>query len=412
MNQLHALFRTVSTVLAAVAVCLGVGWAIYRDSVQASQQAPSTQAAGDDRLIVEYVGLQRRALTERVALVGSLVAHAEVQVRARTGGYITALPFDLGDRVDRGETIIRFDDLEQREAVANAEAAVQVIQAQLKARSASHLEAGQLVERLKTLEASGVSTPQQQDEALAALAIAAAEVELEQARLAQAESDVARSRLALEEMALTTPISGFIGERLVDVGDLANPNEPLLRIVDLASVHTEVHVVERSYPRINVGVPAIVEVDALPDEQFRGTVIRKAPVLDPQTRTAAVQIEIPNPGFRLKPGMYARVSLLFDAERSADVVPVASVVEGAGESKIFLAEGGDDDAQVRALTVETGLSDGEFIEILSPIGEDARIITLGSRMVVDGQQVRAVSAPPSSPVARAGTDPGPSGSAE
>ncbi len=412
MNRLHSLFRTAATVLLAIAVCLGVGWAIYRDAAEASQQGPTAATKDDNRLVVEYVGLQRRALTERVALVGSLVPNAEVQVRARTGGYITALPFDLGDRVDRGEMVIRFDDSEQQEAVASAAAAVQVIQAQLKARSAKHLEAGQLVQRLKTLEASGVSTPQQQDAALAALAIAAAEVELEQARLAQAESDLARSRLALEETSLPSPISGFVGERLVDVGDLANPNEPLLRIVDLASVHTEVHVVERSYTRIEVGVPAIVEVDALPDEQFRGTVIRKAPVLDPQTRTAAVQIEIPNPGFRLKPGMYARVSLLFDAERSADVVPVAAVVKGAGESKVFLAEGGEEDARVRAVTVETGLTDGEFVEILSPIEEDARIITLGSRMVVDGQQVRAVSAPPLSPVAHVEPEPGPHGAAE
>src|SRR5206468_8021511 len=101
----------------------------------------------------------------------------------------------------------------------------------------------------------------------------------------------------------------------------AGANTPLLSVVDLSTVRLVANLIEKDFRRIQKGLTAVVEVDAFPGEKFTGQVSRVAPVFDAATRTAVMEIEVPNPGFRLKPGMYARVSLIVDRQTDAVTVP-------------------------------------------------------------------------------------------
>src|SRR5690606_11445252 len=92
-------------------------------------------------------------------------------------------------------------------------------------------------------------------------------------------------------------------------GGFASTNQPVFSVVDIRPVRLVANLVERDFRRVQAGTPARVEVDAFPGEQFNGRVGRVAPVFDPQTRTAQMEIEVPNPDGRLKPGMYARVTM-------------------------------------------------------------------------------------------------------
>ena len=108
---------------------------------------------------------------------------------------------------------------------------------------------------------------------------------------------------------ITSPVSGFVGKRVLDPGAWVTPNTPFISVVDIAVVRLIANIVEKDIRRITSGLPADVAVDAYPGEKFVGKVAHIAPVLDPATRTGQIEVEIANPSFRLKPGMYARVSV-------------------------------------------------------------------------------------------------------
>ena len=108
-------------------------------------------------------------------------------------------------------------------------------------------------------------------------------------------------------------------------------------MVDIRTVRMVANLVERDMRRVPVGTAANVEVDAYPGEMFKGRVSRVAPVFDPATRTAEFEIEVPNVGYRLKPGMYSRVQLTINTRSDAITVPRNALVDLAGKTGVFVA---------------------------------------------------------------------------
>jgi RND family efflux transporter MFP subunit len=147
--------------------------------------------------------------------------------------------------------------------------------------------------------------------------------------------------------------------------------------------------VEKGFKRVTAGVSAIVSVDAFPGEDFEGQVSRVAPVFDPATRTAQMEIEVPNPGFRLKPGMYARVKLTVERRPDALTVPRSAVVDTEGKRGVFVIQ----DNAAHFLEVQSGLSDGTRIEIVDGLKEGQQVITTGALALREGDRV-TLPAPP------------------
>ena len=101
---------------------------------------------------------------------------------------------------------------------------------------------------------------------------------------------------------ITSPVNGFVARRAADPGAFVSQNAPVVDVVDISRVRLVVNVVEKDLKIVGVGDATDVEVDAFPGEKFTGRIARVSPVLDPATRTFPIEIEIPNPTFRLKPG--------------------------------------------------------------------------------------------------------------
>lgn len=376
---------------ACTAIAMVVGWLVYDKSVK-DVQVP-TKTIIPEPITVQVTRSTTKTLEKRINLVGNLEAGSQVEVRTRYSGYIKSMPFDVGDRIKEGDVILELNDSENRELVSKAEAALSVAKAQLKAQITSQELAQKAYDRLLVLQKSGVSTRQQMEEAQASLAIQEAQTELEQARVDQAGADLEQSRLRLQENKIIAPTSGFLAERLVDIGDLAKPDVALMKIVNLDHVRTVVHIVEKDYEDVKIGQQAAITVDTFPDQTFSGHVKRKAPVLDPQTRTAAVHIEIPNEDFALKPGMHARVQIVFEHRPETKVLPIASLTrrkDGPG-SAVFII--GGNPPMTHRRNIEVGINDGELVEILSGINAEDLVITLGNRLVDEGQTVTPVEVP-------------------
>ena len=376
---------------ACTAIAMIIGWFVYEQSVRDTQTAPKTIIT--QPIAVQVTRSTEKSLVKRINLVGNLEAGSQVEIRTRYSGYIKSMPFNVGDRIKAGDVILELNDSENQELVSKSKAALTVAKAQLRAQVTSEELAQKAYQRLLVLKKSGVSTNQQMEEAIANQAIAKAQTELEQARVEQAESDLEQSRLRLQENKILAPTNGFLAERLVDVGDLAKPDVALMKIVNLDHVRTIVHIVEKDYEDVKIGQKANITVDTFPNKTFSGHVIRKAPVLDPQTRTAAVYIEIPNSDFSLKPGMHARVQIVFEQRHKTNVLPVASLTrrkDGPG-SAVFIIGGNPPVTERR--NIEVGINDGELVEIISGINPRDLVITLGNRLVDEGQKVTPIEVP-------------------
>src|SRR4029453_1335791 len=126
-----------------------------------------------------------------------------------------------------------------------------------------------------------------------------------------------------------------------------------------------------------------VEVDPFPGEIFPGRIARVSPVLDPATRTAPIEIEIPNGDYRLKPGMYARVGITTDVKKDALVVPVNAVVDLGGRRGVFQPQG--DSAVFHS--VQVGTEEKDLTEILGGVREGDLVITTGAGALRDGDRV-------------------------
>ena len=371
----------------AVLLCLGVGYYAYEGSLASTETKPRPKK--DESVSVEVVSSQRCDLNERVDLVGSLEAVDQVQLRSRIIGYLEKLPFDVGDSVEANDIVVELNELTYLERISKATEAKNVAIAQRKAAVARRDQITVEVERLKELAADGVGTEQQQEDAQAKLTVAEAEIGLEEARVSEASAELKRASEALDELKIVTPISGVVAERTVEVGDLAKSEEVLIRIVNLNRIRTIVHVVERDYEKIRKGQEASIEVDSVSGETFTGNVIARAPVIDPETRTARVIIDIENQGKLLKPGMHARVTIVASRRDDAQVIPISALQERNGRQFVFVSE---EERVARRRFVTTGIRDGELVEVLTGIEPEASVITLGSRLIQDGASISATRA--------------------
>ena len=227
----------------------------------------------------------------------------------------------------------RLEDREIVEQINQAEATYNVSQATIRQREADLKLAKNNLERSRSLFERDLLPRQTFDDTDARYQAAVAQLELSQAQMAQSKARLDELKINLANTVITSPVDGFIGKRTLDPGASVGVNTSFISVVDIRTVRLVINVIEKDLRRITLGTAGEVEVDAYPGEKFEGRVARLAPILDPATRTAQVEIEIPNPGFRLKPGMYARVRFTVEQHDNALVVPTGRRRRSAGQDR-------------------------------------------------------------------------------
>jgi RND family efflux transporter MFP subunit len=338
---------------------------------------------GGGLLTVDTAPVTRADLIEYITVVGNLIGEATVDVSPRASGRIEAVFVKLGDRVAKGQPVAKMDDRDLREQVAQIEANLDVNTATLTQRESDLQVAKSTLDRLQATYDLGIASKQQLEDAQARHNSALAAVTVSKAQISQTRSRVDELKLNLSLTTILSPVDGFVGQRNLDPGAFAGTSTPILSVVDISTVRLVANLVEKDFRRIRPGVEATVEVDAFPGEQFAGQVSRVAPIFDPATRTAAMEIEVPNPGFRLKPGMFARIRLLAERRNSVLAVPRNAIVDVEGKRGVFLIE----EQIAHFVSVQTGLSDEERVEILSGVGEGQPVVTTGALALRDGDRV-------------------------
>jgi HlyD family secretion protein len=334
-------------------------------------------------MTVELGKATRASIKSEITVVGNLIGQATVSVAPRAAGRLQEVSVRLGDRVSRGQRVARIEDFEIQEQVKQAEAAQEVSMATIRQREADLQLAQTNAERSRNLFERQLLPKQTLDDNESRYQSALAALDLARAQASQSKARLDELRINLSNTIITSPVNGFVSRRIVDPGAFVSQNAPIVDVVDITTVRLVANIVEKDLKELQTGDGTMVEVDAYPGEEFMGRIARVSPVLDPATRTAPIEIEIPNQGYRLKPGMYARVSILTDTTKDALVVPADAVVDLGGRRGVFTPL--NESAVFRSLQI--GTEAGNIVEILGGLAEGDVVITTGAGALRDGDRI-------------------------
>jgi HlyD family secretion protein len=326
-------------------------------------------------MTVEVTKVTRGKIAAHISVVGNLIGAQTVDVAPKAGGRLQSVAVKLGDAVRRGQTIAKIEDREMIEQVNQAEASQKVAEASIRRSEADLSLALTNVERARNLYGRQLLPKQQLDDAEARYVSAVAQLDLSRAQAAQSEARLKELRINLSNTTVVSPTDGFVSMRHVDPGAWVSQNAPVVSVVDISSLRLVANVVEKDLHAVNAGDPAVVEVDAFPGQKFNGRIARVSPILDPATRTASMEIEIPNRENLLKPGMYAMVTLEVDSRENVLLIPKVALVDSEGQRGVYQPS---DDSRAAFKAVKVGLEDSEKAEIIEGLREGEIVISTGA----------------------------------
>jgi RND family efflux transporter MFP subunit len=344
---------------------------------------------GRTPMTVELAPASRQVVIDTTSVVGNLIGHTTVDVVPRVAGRIDSISVKLGDRVAKGQQIAKIEDREIKEQITRFERTLDVNKATVSNRESDMKGAEAILGRQKRGLDSGITPRQIYEDAEMRYNTAVSQLAAARAQVGATQSNIEELKITLSNTTVVSPVDGFVSRRLLDPGAFAGANTVILSVVDISIVRLVANLVEKDFKRVQPGVLAEVQVDAFQGETFRGEVSRVAPVFDPATRTASMEIEVPNPGFRLKPGMYARVTLTVERKLNALTIPRNAVVDVEGKRGVYLVPDGQ---TARFNEIETGLQDGDRIEVLSGLEDGQRVVTFGALALRDGDRVTLADA--------------------
>lgn len=188
----------------------------------------------------------------------------------------------------------------------------------------------------------------------------------------------------LENTSLLSPISGVVTARNYDNGDMYSGGEPVLVVEQITPVKLLINVSEGYFAKVKKGASAKVKVDVYGDEEFEGKISLVYPTIDPATRTFPVEIQLYNRDQRVRPGMFARVTLNFGTQNHV-VVPDLAIVKraGSGDRYVYVYQ----DGKVSYNKVELGRRMDTEYELLSGVENNAQVVVAGQSKLADGVAV-------------------------
>jgi RND family efflux transporter MFP subunit len=191
-------------------------------------------------------------------------------------------------------------------------------------------------------------------------------------------ASIERTGQVQRTVTLRAPTSGYVLEKNVTAGQRVMAGEALYRVADLSSVWVEGEVYEQDLRAIAVGRPVTAEFDALPGDRRTGRVAYVYPTLSPETRTARVRVSVPNPGHRLKPGMYATLLLAATARGASLSVPRGAVLATGERQLVFVKR---PNGQLEPREVRTGAASDDRIEILSGLAVGDTVVASATFLI-------------------------------
>ncbi|HEX9972796.1 MAG TPA: efflux RND transporter periplasmic adaptor subunit [bacterium] len=279
-----------------------------------------SSAKEEVKIPVEVMTVKFGEVVQSLNYNGDIKAEFEVKVFSKIPDRIEKLFVEVGDEVRKGQPIAKVIATTIEQAVLQAEAGLVAAKAQ-EANLRVEFERAQRLMNENAMSAQQFDAIKTQCEAVKA-----------QAEQAEAMAKTAKSQLA--DATITAPISGIVGNRYFEAGDVVNPGMPLVTVVQMERVKIIFNATEEDLGRLALGQKSRIKVKTYGDIPFEGKVVKISPVLDPMTRMAEIEILINNPDRKLKPGMYARVEVITGVIENVMVVPRNATIESTSMERI------------------------------------------------------------------------------
>ena len=285
-------------------------------------------------------------------------AFAEAEVIAKVEGEVREIHFEEGDEVSEGTVLARLDGDRLRLELNESRARLDKMRRDF--------------ERNQELREKGLLS----------------EGDFEKLRfdLEALEASFNLASLELDYTQIRAPIDGVVSERYIKIGTTIRIGEPAFRVTSFDPLVAYMHVPEREYRQIRAGQPVAIEIDALAGQRIVAEVTRISPVVDPQTGTFKITIEIRDEARRIKPGMFGRMSIVYDVHEDVLQIPRSAVVEDRGEETIFVVEDGE---AVRRV-VQTGYGSEGMVEITDGLSDADQVVTVGHVGLKPGAKVKVI----------------------
>lgn len=359
------LFRKSVLIISTVAVCLAIaGTFVGVSQAEISlkkKKVPATPVA--EPTLVNAAQVSQSSMPTSVSSLGTLEAIQHVTISSPVGGRVDNIYFKNGDTVTKGMPIAQLDN---KQAQADYQKAVSTLNVDRKKYNAQKL---------------------------AGAAIAAQELAQSKATVEEDEADVQNKQAALNQLEITAPFSGTLGDFKISAGDFVKAGDPIVNLVNSSQLQADYSLPEDLYPKLAKNQMVKVVSSAYPNQVFYGTVNYIAPSVDQTTRTIGVQALLPNDKNKLSPGMFVHISQQISKNQQALVVPLQSLQADIKGYYVYKIVNG----HAVQTPVTTGTRTNSMVQITSGLSLGDQIVSAGAQKLNDGDAVRVLASTDSRP---------------
>ena len=388
-------------------------------------QKDKKNAVVDNTIKIQVTAAKLSLITSNTTQVGTVKAFEESKVSSKVSGKVVKIYVQEGDPVGRGRTLCVLDQMDLSAQLNQANAGLGVAKAGLNKVVAGSREEN--IEQAKSgvrqakanfenakvnfdrtyelykksvipkqsydtaetqykVSKESLRTAQEQLKMLKSGATKE-DILLSKAQVNQARSNVDVVRQQLNNTYVTSPFSGVVAQKLVNLGEVISPTTPLFNIVQMDTVRIRVDLAESLIKYFSKGKESKIKLDAYPDKIFTGTIGNISPIVNVQSRTFWVEIFVSNPQHVIKPGMFARVTFNLETHAKVLTVPLESVIN-KGESKyVYIVK---DNIASLSPRLNTGITTNSQVEILYGLKEGDQVAIKGIENLVDKAKVKVI----------------------
>jgi membrane fusion protein (multidrug efflux system) len=303
--------------------------------------------------------------------VGSVTSVRGVAVSNEIPGVVARLHFDSGARVKQGQLLLELDARVEKAQLSSLRARL---------RLARH-----------SLQRSRLLAPQG--------AISDSQLDADETSASAVSADVQALQAQIERKSVRAPFSGRLGIRAVNMGQYLPPGTTIAVLESTDSVFVDFSLPQPESARVHLGMHVLAQLDPPGSTPLRGSVSAIDPTLDPETRNIRIRASLPDPGDRLRPGMFVRVSVLLPQERPMLVVPLSAVSHASYVDSLFVVDAGHGAAAsgsgpelapirvARQHFVRLGPARGDFVGVLEGLNDGDEVVAAGTFKLRNGSRV-------------------------
>ena len=381
-------FKIFALVLFAILVIYG---AFYTRRLVEMRKARASQKKDTSPPPKVYVHrIQKKTLERNEEITGNVKAFAEVNVVPKVTGRLERLRLpngkllEEGDEVKKGDVVAIIEHSALEAAVQQSRAAIEVAKASYERAKVNLEDSEREKKRWESVYEKGATSEQQRDQAVMAYKRSLADLSLCKSQIEQAQAALFQADVNLKEATIATPTSGTISQKFVDEGNMVGLGTPLVKISQIDTVKVVADVSERHLPFIVQGkTPARIVTDSLPNQEFTGTVFMVGVGLDAHTRTGQIEIRVPNPERRLRPGMFTRMNIVLERHKDVPVVPDAALIRRGEDIFAYVVN----NSRIHSRRLVLGISEGDYHEVLEGLQPGDTVIVSGQRLLKENDMV-------------------------